>query len=87
MITLCIERRGTQKSLHYHGNQVSLVFELPLSEVAMDFFDKLKSVSRGYASFDYYLSHFTVVPLVKLDILINGERVDALSTIIHKGAG
>ncbi len=85
VITLCIERRGAQKSLHYHGNQVSLVFELPLSEVALDFFDKLKSVSRGYASFDYYLSHFAVVPLVKLDILINGERVDALSTIIHKG--
>ena len=84
VITLCIERRGTQKSLHYHGNQVSLVFELPLSEVVLDFFDKLKSVSRGYASFDYHLSHFAVVPLVKLDILINGERVDALSTIVHK---
>lgn len=84
VITLCIERRGTQKSLHYHGNQVSLVFELPLSEVVLDFFDKLKSVSRGYASFDYYQSHFAVVPLVKLDILINGERVDALSTIVHR---
>ena len=84
VITLCIERRGTQKSLHYHGNQVSLVFALPLSEVVLDFFDKLKSVSRGYASFDYYQSHFAVVPLVKLDILINGERVDALSTIVHR---
>lgn len=84
VITLCIERRGTQKSLHYHDNQVSLVFELPLSEVVLDFFDKLKSVSRGYASFDYYQSHFSTVSLVKLDILINGEKVDALSTIVHK---
>lgn len=84
VITLCIEKRGTQKSLHYHGNQVSVVFELPLSEVVLDFFDKLKSVSRGYASFDYYQSHFTAAPLVKLDILINGERVDALSVIVHR---
>ena len=84
VITLCIDRRGTQKSLHYHDNQVSLVFELPLNEVVLDFFDKLKSVSRGYASFDYYQSHFATVSLAKLDILINGERVDALSTIVHK---
>ena len=84
VITLCIEKRGTQKSLHYHGNQVSVVFELPLSEVVLDFFDKLKSVSRGYASFDYYQSHFAVAPLVKLDILINSERVDALSVIVHR---
>lgn len=84
VITLCMERRGTQKSLHYHGNQVSLVFELPLSEVALDFFDKLKSVSRGYASFDYEPSHFEAAPLVKLDILINGERVDALSAVVHR---
>lgn len=84
VITLCMERRGTQKTLHYHGNQVSLVFELPLSEVALDFFDKLKSVSRGYASFDYEWSHFEAAPLVKLDILINGERVDALSAVVHR---
>ncbi len=84
VITLCMDRRGTQKSLHYHGNQVSLVFELPLSEVALDFFDKLKSVSRGYASFDYESSHFEAAPLVKLDILINGERVDALSAVVHR---
>ncbi|MCZ6566456.1 MAG: translation elongation factor 4 [Gammaproteobacteria bacterium] len=83
VITLCIEKRGTQKSLTYHGNQVSLVFELPLSEVVLDFFDKLKSVSRGYASFDYYQSHFAVAPLVRLDVLINTERVDALSVIVH----
>ena len=84
VITLCIEKRGVQKSLHYHGKQVSIVFELPLSEVVLDFFDKLKSVSRGYASFDYHHSHFSAAPLVKLDILINGERVDALSVIVHK---
>ena len=86
VITLCIEKRGTQKSLHYHGNQVSVVFELPLNEVVLDFFDKLKSVSRGYASFDYYQSHFAEAPLVKLDVLINNERVDALSVIIHRDA-
>ena len=84
VITLCIEKRGVQKNLTYHGNQVSLNFEIPLSEVVLDFFDKLKSVSRGYASFDYYQSKFEVAPLVKLDILINGERVDALSVIVHK---
>ena len=84
VITLCIDKRGIQKSLHYHGKQVSVVFELPLSEVVLDFFDKLKSVSRGYASFDYYQSHFSQAPLLKLDILINGEKVDALSVIVHR---
>ena len=84
VITLCIEKRGVQKNLTYHGNQVSINFEIPLSEVVLDFFDKLKSVSRGYASFDYYQSKFVAAPLVKLDILINGERVDALSVIVHK---
>ena len=84
VITLCIEKRGVQKSLNYHGNQVSINFELPLSEVVLDFFDRLKSVSRGYASFDYHHSKFQAAPLVKLDTLINGERVDALSLIVHK---
>ena len=84
VITLCIDKRGVQKSLHYHGKQVSVVFEIPLSEVVLDFFDKLKSVSRGYASFDYYQSHFSEAPLLKLDILINGEKVDALSVIVHR---
>ena len=84
VITLCIEKRGTQKNLRYYGNQVSIMFELPLSEIVLDFFDKLKSLSRGYASFDYYPSHFAAAPLVKLDMLINGERVDALSVIVHK---
>jgi len=83
VITLCIEKRGVQKNLVYHGNQVALTFELPLNEVVLDFFDRLKSVSRGYASFDYQHSHFEPSSLVKLDILINGERVDALSVIVH----
>jgi len=84
VITLCIEKRGVQKSLNYHGNQVSINFELPLSEVVLDFFDRLKSVSRGYASFDYHHAKFEAAPLVKLDTLINGDRVDALSLIVHK---
>jgi GTP-binding protein LepA len=85
VITLCIEKRGVQKNLQYLGNQVSLNYELPLSEVVLDFFDRLKSVSRGYASFDYHFLRFQPAPLVKLDILINGERVDALSVIVHRG--
>lgn len=84
VITLCIEKRGAQKDLRYMGSQVSLVFELPLSEVVLDFFDRLKSVSRGYASFDYEFLRFQVANLVKLDVLINAERVDALSLIVHR---
>ena len=84
VIGLCIEKRGVQKQMNYLGNQVSLEFELPLSEVVLDFFDRLKSVSRGYASFDYTFVRFQAENLVKVDILINGERVDALSLIIHK---
>lgn len=83
VITLCIEKRGVQRNMQYLGSQVSLVYELPMSEVVLDFFDKLKSVSRGYASFDYSFERFQAAPLVKLDVLINGERVDALSIIIH----
>ncbi|MDW3094981.1 MAG: translation elongation factor 4 [Gammaproteobacteria bacterium] len=83
VITLCIEKRGVQKNLVYHGSQVAITFDIPLNEVVLDFFDRLKSVSRGYASFDYHHSHFSASPLVKLDILINGERVDALSVIVH----
>jgi GTP-binding protein LepA len=84
VISLCIERRGEQKKMQYLGNQMSLVFELPLNEVVLDFFDRLKSVSRGYASFDYTYVRHQPANLVKLDILINGERIDALSCIVHQ---
>lgn len=84
VITLCVEKRGSQKSMLFHGNQVALVYELPMGEIVMDFFDRLKSVSRGYASLDYSFSHFQTADLVKLDILINGEKVDALATIVHR---
>jgi GTP-binding protein LepA len=84
VMTLCVEKRGVQKKMQYMGGQVSVSFELPLSEVVLDFFDRLKSVSRGFASFDYEFRRFQAAPLVKLDILINGERVDALSLIVHR---
>ena len=84
VLKLCNDKRGTQKKMLYLGTQVSLQYELPLAEVVLDFFDRLKSVSRGYASFDYEFSHFQAAPLVKLDVLINGERVDALSIIVHR---
>ncbi len=84
VITLCIEKRGVQKNMQYLGSQVSLNFEIPMSEIVLDFFDRLKSVSRGYASFDYHFLRFQAAPLVKLDTLINGERVDALSLIVHR---
>jgi GTP-binding protein LepA len=84
VITLCIEKRGVQKDMQYVGSQVSLHYEMPLSEVVLDFFDRLKSVSRGFASFDYEFLRFQVADLVKLDVLINAEKVDALSIIVHK---
>jgi len=84
VITLCIERRGVQKKMLYVGNQVSLSYDIPMSEVVLDFFDRLKSVSRGYASLDYSFTHFQVADVVKVDILINGEKVDALAHIVHK---
>jgi GTP-binding protein LepA len=84
VINLCIEKRGVQKRMQFMGGQVSISFELPLSEVVLDFFDRLKSVSRGFASFDYEFLRFQAAPLIKLDILINGERVDALSLIVHR---
>jgi GTP-binding protein LepA len=84
VMALCIEKRGVQKKLHYVGKQVSLSFEMPMNEVVLDFFDRLKSVSRGYASFDYSFVRYQSAKLVKLDILINSERVDALSCIVHQ---
>jgi len=84
VLKLCNDKRGTQKKMQYLGTQVSLQYELPLAEVVLDFFDRLKSVSRGYASFDYEFGHFEGAPLVKLDILINGDKVDALSIIVHR---
>jgi GTP-binding protein LepA len=84
ILGLCSEKRGVQKKMQYLGTQVSLQYQLPLVEVVLDFFDRLKSASRGYASFDYEFSHFQAAPLVKLDILINGDTVDALSIISHR---
>ncbi len=84
VITLCVDRRGVQKHLQYMGKQVSLTYDIPMSEVVLDFFDRLKSVSRGFASLDYSFDYFSSADLVKLDILIGGEKVDALATIVHR---
>jgi GTP-binding protein LepA len=84
VMKLCIDKRGVQKNMRYLGSQVSLVYEMPLAEVVLDFFDRLKSVSRGFASFDYTFERFEPASLVRLDIVINKERVDALSMIVHR---
>ena len=84
VISLCVEKRGIQKDMQFIGGQVSLSYDLPMSEVVMDFFDRLKSVSRGFASLDYTFDRFEKASLVKLDILINGDRVDALAAVIHR---
>ncbi|MDR9405880.1 MAG: translation elongation factor 4 [Spiribacter sp.] len=84
VIKLCEEKRGTQKGMQYVGNQLSLDYEMPMGEVVLDFFDRLKSATRGYASFDYEFRRFQAERLVKLDILVNGDRVDALSVIVHR---
>ncbi len=84
VISLCVERRGVQKDMLYAGSQVQLTYEMPMSEVVMDFFDRLKSVSRGFASLDYNFVRFDTAPLVRLDMLINGDRVDALALIVHR---
>jgi len=84
ILSLCEGRRGVQKNMQFVGKQVSITYDLPMSEVVLDFFDKLKSVSRGYASLDYYFVRFTKSDLVRLDVLINGDRVDALALIVHR---
>jgi len=84
VITLCEHKRGEQKNMHFLGRQVSLRYELPMNEVVLDFFDRLKSVSRGYASLDYQFERFQAASLVRLDVLINGDRVDALALIVHR---
>jgi GTP-binding protein LepA len=86
VIKLCIEKRGVQKHIRYLGSQVSLEYEMPLAEVVLDFFDRLKSASRGYASFDYHFEKFQPAELARLDVLINKERVDALSIIVHRAS-
>ena len=84
VITLCVEKRGIQTKMLYLGSQVSLSYEIPMNEVVLDFFDRLKSVSRGYASLEYSLKRFQNADLIKMDILINGEAVDALALIVHR---
>lgn len=84
VITLCVDKRGVQVDMQFIGNQVSLRYEIPMAEVVMDFFDRLKSASRGFASLDYNFIRFEAAPLVRLDVLVNGERVDALAVIMHR---
>ncbi|GEA11879.1 translation elongation factor 4 [Alteromonas sp. KUL49] len=84
VITLCVEKRGTQTNMAYHGKQVAVTYELPMAEVVLDFFDRLKSTSRGFASLDYNFKRFQTSDMVRVDILINGERVDALAVITHR---
>ena len=84
VMSLCVERRGVQKNMHFSQGQVSMHWEMPMNEVVMDFFDRLKSVSRGFASLDYSFARFECSKLVKLDILINGDKVDALASIVHR---
>ena len=84
VMSLCVERRGVQKNMHFSQGQVSMHWEMPMNEVVMDFFDRLKSVSRGFASLDYSFARFECAKLVKLDILINGDKVDALASIVHR---
>ena len=83
-MTLCTQKRGAQTNMQYMGRQVMLNYDMPMNEVVMDFFDRLKSATRGYASLDYDFKEFRAADLVKLDILVNSEKVDALSLIVHR---
>ncbi len=84
VISLCVEKRGVQKDMQFLGAQVSVTYDIPMAEVVLDFFDRLKSVSRGYASLDYSFERFEAASLVRLDVLINGDKVDALAVIVHR---
>src|SRR5919112_3391390 len=84
VITLCTQKRGVQINMAYHGKQVQLTYEMPMAEIVLDFFDRLKSTSRGYASMDYEFKEYRAADVVKVDILINSEKVDALALITHR---